>query len=160
MEVLSLFSFKKKNEMFSPVTGKSISLESVNDDVFSKKMMGEGIAFEPTSEIVVSPCKGTVSLVMSSKHAVGITMDNGAEILIHVGLDTVELNGEGFESLVKEMDKVKVGQPLLKFDKAFIEAKGLETTTMLISTNNVLNIKKIVTDINVEAGITSIIEYK
>lgn len=98
---------------FSPADGAVMDLASVPDPVFSQKMMGDGIAVEPANGDIVSPVEGEVIQLFHTKHAVGIRTLSGAELLIHVGLDTVNMNGEGFEAHVKEGDKVKTGDLLL-----------------------------------------------
>lgn len=124
-------------ELCAILNGKVIPIEEVPDEVFANKVMGDGVAFEPSDETVVSPCDGTISVVMEeSKHACGITLSNGVELLIHVGIDTVSMNGDGFETFVKSGDKVKKGQPLIKFSKEKIKNAGYKDTTMLIITDN------------------------
>ncbi|OUQ57186.1 PTS trehalose transporter subunit IIBC [Tyzzerella sp. An114] len=124
-------------ELCAILSGKVIPIEEVPDEVFANKVMGDGVAFEPSDETVVSPCDGTISVVMEeSKHACGITLSNGVELLIHVGIDTVSMNGDGFETFVKSGDKVKKGQPLIKFSKEKIKNSGYKDTTMLIITDN------------------------
>lgn len=124
-------------ELCAILSGKVIPIEEVPDEVFANKVMGDGVAFEPSDETVVSPCDGTISVVMEeSKHACGITLSNGVELLIHVGIDTVSMNGDGFETFVKSSDKVKKGQPLIKFSKEKIKNAGYKDTTMLIITDN------------------------
>lgn len=124
-------------ELCAILSGKVIPIEEVPDEVFANKVMGDGVAFEPSDETVVSPCDGTISVVMEeSKHACGITLSNGVELLIHVGIDTVSMNGDGFETFIKSGDKVKKGQPLIKFSKEKIKNAGYKDTTMLIITDN------------------------
>lgn len=97
-------------ELKAFLSGKVIPLEEVPDDVFSKRIIGDGLAIEPTDHTVVAPAAGTVSVVMQdSKHACGITLDNGMEILIHIGIDTVAMNGDGFELFVNQGDHVEAG---------------------------------------------------
>lgn len=119
------------------VPGKVIPITDVNDPVFSSKTLGDGIAIQPTAQVITAPCNGVISMVADeSNHAIGMTLNNGAEILLHIGLDTVSLNGEGFRVFVKANDKVKQGDKLLEFDKALIESKGFETTCILAVTNS------------------------
>ncbi len=107
------------------------------DEVFSSKIMGDGLAIIPTTSIVRSPADGEITVVMEeSKHAVGIKFENGVEALIHVGIDTVSMNGEGFEVFVKTGDSVKEGQDLIMFDEELIKNRGLSTYTMLVITNS------------------------
>lgn len=141
--MLSFFN-KKKNEttvssnnLKAFLSGKVISIENVKDPVFSAKILGNGLAIEPENELIVAPCDGVISTVMAdSKHAVGITAENGMELLIHEGIDTVALNGEGFELFVKEGDNVKEGDKLIHFDAKLIKSKGYQTTCILVVTNS------------------------
>jgi glucose-specific phosphotransferase system IIA component len=141
--MLSFFKKKKdeapasKNVLKAFLSGKVIPIEEVNDPVFSSKMLGDGLAIEPASELIVAPCDGVISTVMAdSKHAVGISTVHGLELLIHEGVDTVGLNGEGFELFVNEGDTVKAGDKLIKFDAAFIKSKGLAATCIMAVTNS------------------------
>ena len=105
--------------------------------MFSKKMMGDGLAIDPSGDTVVAPADAEVTMVMEeSLHAVGLRFDNGAELLIHIGLDTVKLNGQGFTALVKAGDKVKSGAPLIKFDQSVIKAAGYKTIVIMAVTNS------------------------
>ncbi|KUP07972.1 PTS glucose transporter subunit IIA [Bacillus coahuilensis m2-6] len=123
-------------EVVAPITGKIVSLEEVPDPVFSQKMMGDGLAIEPTVGKVKSPIKGEVIQLFPTKHAVGLRALNGAEILIHIGLETVSMDGEGFESYVNQGDKVEVGQDLISFDINLIKEKAKSTLTPIIVTNS------------------------
>ncbi|MFD1735961.1 PTS glucose transporter subunit IIA [Bacillus salitolerans] len=130
--------FSKKEQVvhiFSPVKGRILDVTDVPDPVFSQKMMGEGIAIEPSDGEVVSPVDGEVVQVFPTKHAVGIKTKSGVEILIHIGLETVNLNGEGFTSFIKAGDKVKQGDKLISFDLQMIREKAASTITPLIITN-------------------------
>lgn len=138
---MGFFRRKTKEEPVSSlkafVSGKVIPITEVNDQVFSSKALGEGVGIQPVSQVVTAPCDGVISMIAEdSNHAIGMTLNNGAEILLHIGLDTVSLNGEGFHVFVKANDKVKQGDRLLEFDKDFIESKGFETTCILIVTNS------------------------
>lgn len=131
-----LFGKKTEEEVLTaPITGKIVQLEDVPDPVFSEKMMGDGLAIEPAEGVVVAPLDAKVLQVFPTKHAVGLQTDNGMEILIHIGLETVSLNGEGFESFVKEGDKVKKGDKLISFDLGIIKEKAKSTVTPVIITN-------------------------
>jgi len=131
-----MFGFGKKdsNDVVAPVTGKCVRIEEVPDQVFSTKMMGDGFAVIPESETVVAPMAGEIVMVPDSKHAFGMKTKSGVELLVHIGLDTVELNGEGFTVLSKQGSKVKAGDPVIRFDKAFMESKGINMITMTIFT--------------------------
>ncbi len=121
--------------VFSPIDGKVISLDKVNDGVFSEGMLGKGIAIEPSIGRAVSPINGVVSTVFETKHAIGLTSDDGIEILIHIGIDTVKLNGEHFNTHVKSGDKVKVGDILVEFEIEKIKEAGYPMVTPVIITN-------------------------
>lgn len=127
---------EKGGQLKAFLSGRVIPLEEVPDDVFSKRIIGDGLTIEPSDHTVVAPAEGTVSVVMKdSKHACGLTLDNGMEILIHIGIDTVAMNGDGFELFVDQGDHVKAGQPLISFDPEKIRAAGYPLTTILIMTN-------------------------
>lgn len=122
--------------VFSPIKGTVLPLSEVNDPIFAQEMMGKGLAIQPSANTVVSPIEGVVSMIAPSKHAIGITSTTGVEILIHVGLDTVQLNGEGFELLVQEHEKIDRNQPLLNFNKEQLEQQGYDTVIPIIITNS------------------------
>lgn len=122
--------------IYAPVAGKVIKLSDVQDEAFSSGAMGEGIAIEPSEGKVYAPCDGEISAFFPTGHALGITSKTGAEILIHVGMDTVSLNGQGFSAKAKSGDKVKRGQLLLEFDMEYIRSQNLPLTTPVIITNS------------------------
>lgn len=160
-----MFNFLKKNlitdtKLIAPLTGKTIDLSEVPDQVFAQKLAGDGIAIDPTGDIVVSPADGELTLVFNTKHAFAITLNNGAEVLIHIGIDTVSLNGEGFEQLVDAGTKVKVGTPIMKIDRSLILDKGFSLITPVLVTNMDL-VKKLSTNIgkDVNAGQDEIINF-
>lgn len=129
--------FKKEKEEFkivSPLDGELIPLADVKDGMFSEKIMGDGFAVLPANGEVYAPISGTAETVFPTGHAVGIANKDGVECIVHIGLDTVELNGEGFKPLIRQGDKVKAGQPIVKFDKELIEQKGYKTVTMVVFT--------------------------
>ena len=122
-------------ELKSILDGKVIPIEEAPDDVFSQKIMGDGVAIEPSNTVVTAPADCDVSVVMADTgHACGLTLPNGVELLIHVGVDTVDMGGDGFKLLVNEGDHVKAGQKLIEFDPEKIRAAGHPCTTMLIVT--------------------------
>lgn len=130
--------FKKTDDickLFAPVNGKTIALENVPDKVFASKMMGDGIGFEYEGNTIYAPCDGKITLVANTLHAVGITSENGAEILIHIGLDTVSLNGKGFKKLINQGDKVKKGTPLIEIDRQFMKEQDINLITPMVVTN-------------------------
>lgn len=119
----------------SPLEGVVVDLATVNDSTFSSGLMGKGCAIQPTDNIVYSPCAGRITSLFPTKHAIGLTSNDGREILIHVGLNTVRLNGEGFELFVQQGDQVKLGQKLMMFDKEALEKNGFDTITPVIVLN-------------------------
>ena len=119
----------------TPIVGDVVALSNVNDPVFSSGAMGQGIAVKPSEDVVYAPADAEVTIVFPTGHAYGLRTANGAEILIHVGIDTVSMNGEGFNHKVAQGDKVKAGDVLGTFDSAKIAAAGLDNTTMFIVTN-------------------------
>ncbi|MFC5712478.1 glucose-specific PTS transporter subunit IIBC [Thalassorhabdus alkalitolerans] len=124
-----------EKELFSPASGEILDISEVPDEVFAGKMMGDGFAINPSENIFVSPVDGTIINVFPTKHAIGIKSENGLEILLHIGIDTVNMKGEGFEVFVEEGEKVKAGQPLVKADLDLIERKAKSAITPLVFTN-------------------------
>ena len=122
-------------QVVQPVEGNVITRESIPDDTFASGVLGDGIGVEPTAEVVVAPFDGTVSSVAESHHAVGLE-SNGMELLIHVGVDTVNMAGDGFTCLVAEGDEVKAGQPLIRYDRQKIKAAGYSDTVAVLLTNS------------------------
>lgn len=132
-----MFEFLKKagNEIAAPVDGKCIRIEEVADPVFSGKMMGDGFAVVPEGDVVSAPVSGEIVMIPESKHAFGMKTKGGVELLVHIGLDTVALNGEGFTVLARQGSKVKAGDPVIRFDKKAMEAKNIDLTTMVVFTS-------------------------
>ncbi|UEX89182.1 PTS sugar transporter subunit IIA [Staphylococcus ratti] len=125
----------KNIEVFSPITGEYVEIENIPDPVFAQKMMGEGFGVKPTEGVVVSPISGVVDNVFPTKHAIGLKADNGLEVLVHIGLDTVQLNGEGFKTFVESGDHVKVGDKLVEFDIDYIDQNAKSSISPIIITN-------------------------
>ncbi|PKG24842.1 PTS sugar transporter subunit IIA [Niallia nealsonii] len=121
--------------IIQPLEGKVLSIEEVPDPVFSQKMMGDGFAIDPSNGVLISPIDGQVMNVFPTKHAISLADNNGREILIHVGLDTVTLKGEGFTPFVKDGDKIKQGQKLMEIDFAAIKSKVPSIITPVVFTN-------------------------
>jgi N-acetylglucosamine PTS system EIICBA or EIICB component len=146
-----------EKEFIMPIEGEIISLHEVPDQVFSQKMMGDGFGIVPSKGSVVSPVDGEILNVFPTKHAIGIKSKQGYEILIHVGVDTVNLKGEGFTVLVKEGEQITKGQEILKFDLDFIKKSAHSTVTPIIFTNlTKLNVKKQGHTTQGQSGILSI----
>lgn len=122
----------KKLEIVSPVSGEVIDLATVEDEVFSQKMLGDGIAVLPESGLFVAPVEGVVSKLFKTRHAYVVRHDSGVEVMVHIGLDTVDLKGEGFKAIVEEGDHVKAGDPLIEADLDRIESLGKKSVTPVI----------------------------
>ena len=149
-------------ELKSILDGKVIPITDVQDEVFSQKIMGDGVAIEPSNTVVTAPADCDVSVVMADTgHACGLTLANGVELLIHVGVDTVDMGGDGFKLLVKEGDHVRAGEPLIEFDPEKIRAAGHPCTTMLIVTGegSAAGIT-MHTGMEVKAGETTVISWE
>ncbi len=140
---------KKLNEyeeVYAPLEGEVVALSEVKDEVFSKEIMGKGIAIKPSKGEVVAPFDGTISAIFPTNHAIGLTNKNGVEVLVHIGLDTVELNGKHYKAFVKNNDEVKKGDKLVEFDIQEIEKAGYDVITPIIITNSSAYIDVIETD--------------
>lgn len=151
---------EKEYSLVAVANGKVLPLSEVPDPVFAQKMAGDGIAIEPTNDIIVAPCDGELSLVFETKHAFALTLENGIELLVHIGLDTVSLNGEGFEQLVNAGEKVKAGTPIIKINRDLILSKGLKLITPVLITNPDIT-SSISSNENIDctAGKTTVINY-
>ncbi|GAA6426756.1 beta-glucoside-specific PTS transporter subunit IIABC [Dielma fastidiosa] len=132
----------KKEIILSPLRGVVKELSEISDDAFSQGVLGKGVMIQPTDGNVFSPCNGTIKTLFPTKHAIGIISDSGCEILIHVGINTVHLNGKYFEAHVKQGDRVNVGELLMTFDKEKIEEEGycLDTPVIITNTNDYIDI--------------------
>ena len=134
-EVVAPVTERTDETLRSPIVGEVVALSEVNDPVFSSGVMGQGIAVKPSKGVVYAPADAEIAIAFPTGHAYGLKTDNGAEILIHVGIDTVSLNGEGFEAKVSQGDRVRAGDIIGTFDSEVIAANGLDDTTMVIITN-------------------------
>ena len=144
----------------APLSGRVIPMEEIPDQVFSQGILGEGVGIEPTGNVVVAPADATVcSVIEDSRHAVGLTLDNGAELLIHVGIDTVSMNGDGFQLHVKEGDRVHLGDKLITFDPEKIKAAGHPTTTAFLVTDPGDLTPTFETNVEAQAGRTVVIRF-
>lgn len=127
---------KKTDGIYAPVAGQAVAIQEVNDPTFSEEMLGKGIAIKPSAGKVVAPCDASVDTMFETGHAVSLIADCGAEILIHVGLDTVNLKGKHFTVHAKNGDKVKKGDLLMEFDPEAIAAEGYDTITPVVICNS------------------------
>lgn len=125
---------KKETNLKAFATGKVIALKDVKDEMFSAGLMGPGIAIESSDGKYYSPVNGTITMLFPTKHALGLKSDDGQELLLHIGIDTVALKGEGFTAFVQDGQKVSAGDPLLSADLDFLRSKGLETAAILCIT--------------------------
>mgnify|MGYP002649331276 CR=1 FL=1 len=134
-----LFGGNKSNdtnvEVFAPISGEYVAIEDIPDPVFAQKMMGDGFAVEPANGNIVSPVSGTVSSIFPTKHALGLVTEAGLEVLVHIGLDTVSLEGKPFTVHVSEGQKVAAGDLLVTADLDAIREAGRKTSTVVVFTN-------------------------
>jgi glucose-specific phosphotransferase system IIA component len=122
--------------ILAPIDGKVVDLEQVPDEVFAQKMAGDGVAIDPTGSIAVAPLAGTLVKLFPGGHAFGIMTDDGIELIVHIGLDTVELKGEGFENIATEGQKVVPGTPIVRFNRATIERLERVVLSPVVSSGN------------------------
>lgn len=133
--MLSFFGKNRLLSLISTFEGKIVDITNVSDPAFSSKMIGDGVAVIPENNIAVAPCDGTVTQIFPTNHAFGITTKEGIEILVHIGIDTVKLKGEGFKRLIEVGSKVKKGVGIIEVDLDFIKSSGKDTITPIIITN-------------------------
>lgn len=127
--------FNKEVKIMSPVSGRCVDLSHVPDEVFSQKMIGDGVAIIPSDGLFVAPADGELTMLFPTGHAYGMKVGQHIEILVHIGIDTVELNGEGFELLAEQGQQVKAGTPIIRVDLNFLKQKGYEIITPVILTS-------------------------
>ena len=125
----------ENNTVYAPVKGNVISRDAIPDETFASGMLGDGVGIEPEVGVVVAPCDGEIASLTDTRHAIGMVGAGGLELLIHVGVDTVNMKGDGFELFVKMGDQVKAGQKLLTFDIEKIKAAGYSATTAVLVAN-------------------------
>lgn len=123
-------------DVLAPLDGTVVELESVPDEVFAQKMVGDGLAIDPSGTVAVAPVSGTLVKLFPGGHAFGIATSDGVELIVHVGLDTIELKGEGFENLAVEGQVVSAGTPIVRFDRAAIERMGKVMLSPVVSTGD------------------------
>ena len=137
--MFELFKKSKKVDMniYSPVDGYCEAITKCSDGVFSSKMMGDGFLIQPTKNIIKSTCDGEIQMIFPSKHAVGIKMKDGLEVMIHIGIDTVKLNGQGFKQLIKPNTKVQIGTPLIELDMDYLQSQNIDLSVIVVMSNEV-----------------------
>lgn len=123
-------------KVLAPLDGTVVDLETVPDEVFAQKMVGDGLAIDPSGAVAVAPVAGTLVKLFASGHAFGIATPEGVELIVHIGLDTVELGGQGFEKLAQEGQAVQVGTPIVRFDRATLESLGKVVLSPVVSTGS------------------------
>lgn len=161
--MFGLFKKDKKviKQFCSVVDGKSIDLSQVEDDMFSNRTLGDGIAIIPSSDEFVAPCDGKILMITETKHAFVVENKDGIQILVHIGLDTVKLKGRGFQFYCKEGEEVRQGKLLLKLDRNLLKEEGYSDVTMMVIPElNGHNIKACYKEIFVEAGKSVLIRYE
>ncbi len=153
--------FKKEQVLVAPMSGRTIDITEVPDAVFAEKMAGDGLAIDLSGDVAVAPADGELTMLFGTKHAFGMTLDKGVQVLVHIGLDTVSLNGEGFTALKTQGDRVKKGEPIVKIDREFIKSKGLSLISPVIFTElDVLQSFEPVLGVDAVAGETVVLNYK
>ncbi|MGX2968168.1 PTS glucose transporter subunit IIA [Ursidibacter arcticus] len=135
----------KEVKIYAPLSGEIVNIEDVPDVVFSEKIVGDGIAIRPNGDEIVAPVNGTIGKIFETNHAFSIESDEGIELFVHFGIDTVELKGEGFTRIATEGQKVKAGDPIIKFDLALLEAKAKSVLTPVVISNmdEISNLQKL-----------------
>lgn len=133
--MVSFFKRKTDSGLGAAADGRTLALEEVKDPVFADKTLGEGIAIAPHNDVVAAPCTGKVVSIPETKHAFSILGEDGMELLVHIGIDTVALKGEGFTQLVEEGGDIKKGEPVIRFERELMEQKGIDTTVITIVLN-------------------------
>lgn len=135
----------KEVKIYAPLSGEIVNIEDVPDVVFSEKIVGDGIAIRPNGDTIVAPVNGTIGKIFETNHAFSIESEEGVELFVHFGIDTVELKGEGFTRLAEEGQKVKVGEPVIKFDLAFLteKAKSVLTPVVISNMDEISNLQKL-----------------
>ncbi len=126
------FLSRKKREIYAPCDGQVVALEGIDDEVFSQKLAGDGVAIIPMSNLFTAPIDGVITKIFSTNHAYSIKSAKVLEVMVHIGLDTVALKGEGFERLANEGDSVKAGDPIILVDLAYIKAHAKDSVTPVV----------------------------
>lgn len=140
--MLRMFKKRTDNNIYAPTKGKCLDISECADLAFSGKAMGDGFMVATREDVVCSPCDGNLSMIFPTKHAFGITKDDGEEILVHIGIDTVELNGKHFEKLHAENTRVRKGIPIIRYDNKAIREMGYNTDILVVVTGNPCIAKK------------------
>lgn len=150
--MFGLFKRKAEKNIVSPVDGKCIDISEVKDKTFANKLLGDGLAILPSGAVVRSPADGEISMLFPTRHAFGIRKKDGTEILVHIGIDTVELNGKGFHAYLNVKDKVRAGDKVISFNEDYLTRENLDMTVMVILTSSEKKYVKNHVGENVKAG--------
>ena len=140
--------FGSDSRLYAVTEGVLYPLEEVKDEMFSKKMLGDGFAIKPNETVVRAPCDGIIQVLPDSKHAFGMKCDNGQEILVHIGIDTVMRNGKGFEAFVQVNERVRKGQKIISFDEALLKEGTYDMSVMVLLLNGSYKITRITKKMN------------
>lgn len=159
---LSNLNILKKQQIFAPVDGTILNIEEVNDVIFNQKFVGDGLAVKPSNGTILAPCNGTVECILIEKHALFISCDDKTKILVHLGIDTVELKGKGFHCAVTEKQKIKTGQLLSTINLDIIRTHNKDDTVIVVITKDSASASKIVfkNTGTCSAGKTVLFKYK
>ena len=134
--MFGLFKRKAEKNIVSPVEGKCIDISEVRDKTFASKLLGDGVAVIPSKTVVCSPADGEISMLFPTRHAFGIRKEDGTEILVHIGMDTVELKGKGFHAYRNVKDKVRAGDKVIAFNEDYLTREDLDMTVMVVLTSS------------------------
>lgn len=153
--------FKKDFKLLSVADGKTIDLSSLSDPIFSQRMAGDGIAIDMTGDTIVAPCTGELSLIFKTNHAFAMTLENGIEVLVHIGIDNIDLDSAGFERLIEPEQIVTTGTPIIKIDPEFLASQTAPVISAVLITNpdHTKSLTPIIGQ-TVKAGIDEVISYR
>lgn len=153
--------FKKETKIIAPISGEVLDLSHAPDPVFSQRLAGDGVLMNPSDGLVVAPANGVLSVIFKTNHAFGMKLEDGIEVLVHIGIDTVKLNGQGFERIAVEGSSVKAGEPVMRIDRKFITESGFSLMTPVLITNpDETSSMSLLINCTVTAGSDAIIRYK
>lgn len=159
--VAPILSSSNETILYAPMSGEVVALENVPDAAFASKAVGEGVAIRPTGKLVVAPCDGELVKIFSTNHAFALVTDSGAELIVHIGIDTVKLGGQGFTRLAEQGSRVKAGDPVLELDLAFLAANAVSIISPVVLSNaEQFSALSNVASGTVEAGKTVLYQFK
>lgn len=159
-------NFKRKERrtpdrrLYAPISGRVMPLNTVSDPVYAAKMYGDGIAIVPSEDLAVSPCSGTLVLISRARNSFGIETESGEKVYVHIGIGTPESRAKGFEVLMQEGSKIRTGQPVLKFDRRFLENGAYDMTTIMVVTSSTVGDYRTLEGDTALCGKTPLLERK